>query len=418
MPSRPTSSTEKNLLQTRQRIYLDHAATSWPKADGVTDAMVEFLSNVGSSASRGSYASALKASELVRSLRFKLAQFIHAESDSCISFHGGCTHALNSVIHGLVGSSKAIGDGSHLLVSAIEHNAVIRPILVAAKSGNATVEEVPADKNGLLSADDVISRVNGATRLVALSHVSNVTGAVQPIAEIGAAIAEANRSRTESDQILFLCDAAQSLGYLPIDVASLGVHALTAPAHKGCGGPPGIGMLYLSPTWHSAIQPWMQGGTGHDGRSETMPESMPAKLEPGTMNLPAIAGWLAALESMATSGELNESPTELAALSQRLHVGLNAVDAIKVFGQPGALPIASLDFGPDLPPDDAAAILDSEFGIEVRSGHHCAARLHRHLGTEAAGTLRISGGHGTTSDQIDAVVAAVSEIAAQITSLA
>ncbi|EMB14325.1 aminotransferase class V-fold PLP-dependent enzyme [Rhodopirellula europaea] len=417
MPSRSTSIAETNLSETKRRIYLDHAATSWPKADGVTDAMVEFFSSVGASASRGNYASAMKASELVRSLRHKLARFIHAESESCISFHGGCTHALNCVIHGLVGSSKSIGDGSHLLLSAVEHNAVIRPLLVAAKSCNATVEEVPTDRNGLLDADEVISRINNETRLVALSHVSNVTGAVQPIAEIGAAVAEANRSRADFKQILFLCDAAQSFGYLPINVASLGVHALAAPAHKGCGGPPGIGMLYVSPKWHSAIQPWMQGGTGDDGRSDEMPESMPAKLEPGTMNLPAIAGWLAAMESMATPNELDDSSQKLAALSQRLHVGLNGIDGIKVFGQPGPLPIASLDFGPALPPDDAAAILDSEFGIEVRSGHHCAARLHSHLGTETAGTLRISGGHGTTSDEIDVVVAAVAEIAAQITSL-
>ncbi|MEP4685474.1 MAG: aminotransferase class V-fold PLP-dependent enzyme, partial [Rhodopirellula bahusiensis] len=187
-----------------------------------------------------------------------------------------------------------------------------------------------------------------------------------------------------------------------------------APAHKGCGGPPGIGMLYLSTEWHDRIQPWMQGGTGHDGRSDAMPQTMPGKLEPGTMNLPAIVGWAAAMNSMAA---LEDSATELAALSQQLHVGLNAIDGIQVFGRPGPLPIASLDFGPELPPDDAAAILDAEFGIEVRSGHHCAARIHRHLGTDSAGTLRISGGHGTTPEEIDAVIAAVAEIAAQITSL-
>lgn len=419
MPSAPDSAPPLDsgltVPDSKHRIYFDHAATSWPRANGVTEAMVEYMTNIGASASRGNHASAMKASELVRSLRSKLARFVKAESANCISFHSGCTSALNAAIHGLVGSSHAIGPHSHLLTSAIEHNAVLRPLLVAGESADATIEEVPSDANGLIQAKDVIERMNNATRLVALSHVSNVTGAVQPIAEMGAAISKANQSRSESDQILFLCDAAQSLGYLPIDVVSLGVHALAAPAHKGCGGPPGIAMLYLAPKWHAAIQPWMQGGTGHDGRSDTMPESMPAKLEPGTMNLPAIAGWLAAMDSMAT---LEDSARTLAALSQQLHAGLNQIEGIKVFSRPGPLPIASLDFGPELPPDDAAAILDAEFGIEVRSGHHCSARLHRYLGTESAGTLRISGGHGTTSDEIDAAIAAVAEIAVQLTSMA
>jgi selenocysteine lyase/cysteine desulfurase len=398
----------------KRRIYLDHAATSWPKAKGVAEAMVEFLTNVGTSASRGNHASAMKANELTRSLRSNLTRFVNAESADCLSFHSGCTSALNAVIHGLVGPSHTIGSGSHLLTSAVEHNAVLRPMLVAAKSANASMEEVPSDANGCLQADKVIEKINDATRMVALSHVSNVTGAVQPIADIGKAISQINQSRNASNQILFLCDAAQSLGYLPIDVQELGVHALAAPAHKGCGGPPGIGMLYLSQEWHNRIQPWMQGGTGHDGRSDAMPPSMPQKLEPGTMNLPAIAGWLAAMDSMAA---WQESTTELAERSQQLHRGLNAIDGVQLFGLPGPLPIASLDFGPDLPPDDAAAILDTEFGIEVRSGHHCAARIHKHLGTASAGTLRISGGHGTNPEEIDAVIAAVAEIAAQITSL-
>ncbi|KLU03593.1 Cysteine desulfurase [Rhodopirellula islandica] len=399
---------------TPPRIYLDHAATSWPKAEGVAEAMVEFLTNVGSSASRGNYASARKASELTRSLRSQLARFVNAESDHCVSFHSGCTSALNAVMHGLVGPSHAIGTGSHLLTSAVEHNAVLRPLLVAATAAGATIEEVSPDVNGLLSANDVIGKIHDATRLVALSHASNVTGAVQPIAEIGAAIAEHNRLRNKSNQILFLCDAAQSLGYLPVDVQALGVHALAAPAHKGCGGPPGIGMLCLSPEWHDVIQPWMQGGTGHDGRSDVMPESMPEKLEPGTMNLPAIAGWRAAMDWLAP---LEDSAQKLAGLSQQLHAGLSSIGGVQVFGRPGPLPITSLDFGPDLPPDDAAAILEGEFGMEVRSGHHCAARIHRHLGTEVAGTVRISGGHGTTPDEIDAAIQAVAEIAAQITAL-
>ncbi|MFG0263823.1 MAG: aminotransferase class V-fold PLP-dependent enzyme [Rhodopirellula sp. JB055] len=412
MPSPPAA--DSPVSDPNHRIYLDHAATSWPKAQGVAEAMVDFMTNVGASASRGNHASAMKANELTRSLRSRLTRFVNAESAECISFHAGCTSALNAVIHGLVGPSHAIGKDSHLLVSAVEHNAVLRPILMAANSANAMLEEVPSDAHGSLPVDELIGRINDATRLVALSHVSNVTGAVQPIADIGEAISRINQSRDASNQILFLCDAAQSLGYLPIDVQALGVHALAAPAHKGCGGPPGIGMLSLSPQWHDQIQPWMQGGTGHDGRSDEMPPSMPQKLEPGTMNLPAIAGWLAAMDSMATR---QESALVLAERSQQLHRGLNAIEGIQVFGRPGPLPIASLDFGPDLPPDDAAAILDAEFRIEVRAGHHCAARIHKYLGTESAGTLRISGGHGTNPEEIDAVIAAVAEIAAQITSL-
>ncbi|MEP4681502.1 MAG: aminotransferase class V-fold PLP-dependent enzyme, partial [Rhodopirellula bahusiensis] len=205
MPSPPAA--DSAVPESKHRIYLDHAATSWPKADGVTDAMVEFMTNVGASASRGNHASAMKASERVRSLRSKLARFVNAESADCVSFHSGCTSALNAVVHGLVGPSHDIGPGSHILTSLVEHNAVLRPMLVAARAADARVEEVPSDANGSLQVSEVIGKIDDATRLVALSHVSNVTGAVQPIAEIGEAIAEINQSRNASNRILFLCDA-------------------------------------------------------------------------------------------------------------------------------------------------------------------------------------------------------------------
>ncbi|MCC9644880.1 aminotransferase class V-fold PLP-dependent enzyme [Rhodopirellula sp. JC740] len=408
------------------RLYLDHAATSWPKAAGVTKAMTDFLTHGGASSSRGNYGSAQRSDQIVRSLRNLVATSLDAESDACISFHSGCTAALNAIIHGLIGPDQHVQRGSHCLVSAIEHNAVRRPIVAAARMVDAAVEEIPCDSAGRLQTGEVLQRIQDHTRLVAISHISNVTGSLQPIDEIGSEIERVNRSRSPEQKIFFLCDAAQSFGYLPVSATLSHAHAIAVPAHKGCGGPPGIGALYLHSDWHNIIGTWMQGGTGNRSLDDDMPKSMPDKLEAGTMNLPAMAGWIAALQSPTStpltrsnsdSDQTESDESKLSRLSQQLHNSLRSIEGIRVIGNAGPLPIASIDFGPELPPNDAAAILDAEFGIEVRSGHHCAGRIHHHLGTESTGTVRLSGGHGTTSDDIARAVDAVSEIARQLRGL-
>jgi len=277
------------------------------------------------------------------------------------------------------------------------------------------VTVVPCDRHGVVSTQEMINAITERTRMIALSHASNVTGIVQPVAELSRAVAEINECRRQAgghdNRIWLLCDAAQTFGYLPVNVQELGVDILAAPAHKGCGGPPGIAMLSLCPPLHEIIRPTIQGGSGQDGLSDQMPTAMPARLEAGTMNVPAIAGWDAALDWIAQpQSQLGPATMPVLELTNQMHDGLAQVTGIRVVGGRGELPIASVDFGPILPASDAAAILDHDFQIDVRAGYHCASRLHEHLGTQEYGTLRISAGHGTTPGDIERVVRAISEI--------
>ncbi|MBB3209979.1 selenocysteine lyase/cysteine desulfurase [Rhodopirellula rubra] len=389
-----------------QRLYFDHASTSWPKADGVIEAMTDFMRECGASASRGGYAAARDAGALVARTREALARSIGADDPRCISFHGGCTAALNAAIHGLV--PNVVGRGREVITSAVEHNAVLRPLRSATSRVGADLNVIPCDDDGLVDVSRLADAISERTRMIALTHASNVTGMVQPVTEAGRVVADHNAKRDPSNQIVLLCDAAQTFGYLPVDVSSMGVHVLAAPSHKGSGGPVGIAMLYVHRDWHALIEPTVQGGSGHDGLAGEMPKEMPGRLEPGTQNVPAIAGWNAALT------RYSPDPDGMLRLATYMHDGLRNINGVRVVGGRGELPIASLDFGPQLSPAEAAAILDAEFGIEARSGYHCAALVHECLGTQADGTLRLSGGHGTTMDDVDRVIAAVQEIAQEL----
>ncbi|MEM1224871.1 MAG: aminotransferase class V-fold PLP-dependent enzyme [Planctomycetota bacterium] len=398
------------------RIYLDHAATSWPKSSGVAEAMTAYLTNVGATASRGGYASARQANQLVSEMRSKVAALIgvgeiQATIPGCITFHGGCTLAIHAALDGIeLAGAVETGSGDnrfHVVTSAAEHNAVIRTLHSRCRREHGDLTVVPTNEHGQVDAEAMAAAIRPATRLVACTHASNVTGAIQPIEQIGRRISDLNQYREPNKSIAFFCDAAQTIGYLPIDVLQSNIDLLVAPAHKGLGGPPGIAFLFSAPGCHDRLMPVVRGGTGGDGRSWSMPQSMPMKLEPGTMNLPALAGFRAALN------ELNESPP-LASEAAWLHQQLENVDGLRVIGVPGPLPLASIDFGPHLMPQDAAAILDLEFGIEVRSGFHCAGAIHDCLGTANAGTVRISGGHRSNRSDYQAVCDAVSEINASI----
>lgn len=384
------------------RIYLDHASTSWPKAPGVIEAMTDYMRDWGANASRGNYSAARHAVAIRERVRGRLADQINAATIECVSLHSGCTAALNAAIHGLIPAT--VGAGDHAIASAAEHNSVLRPMRHATTRAGAQLKIVPCHETGRMDMDAMTGAIDDRTRIVALTDASNVTGIRSPVAELGRRIAHINASRQPSDQIILLCDAAQTFGYLPLDVDAMGVHALAAPAHKGSGGPLGIAMLYLHPSLHECIEPTIQGGSGHDGLADHMPDAMPGRLEPGSMNIAALAGWDAALDRPLSQ------PTHLNELTAYLHDHLQRIEGIHVVGERGELPIASIEFGDLLSSAEAAAILDAEFGIEVRSGYHCAAELHDCLGTRDSGTLRISCGHSTTFEELDRLAAALAEM--------
>lgn len=378
------------------RIYLDHAATSWPKDACVLDAMDDYARDCGAAAGRGHYRSAAKADAVVTSVRNQIACRIGAPSADCISLHPSGTAALNAAIHGL------LRDGDHVVTTAAEHNSVLRPLHFLRQHHAVELTIIDCDCDGLVNAADVLAAVSDRTRLVVITHASNVTGAVQPIEAIAAAL--------RTHPTLLLCDAAQTFGYLPLDVTAMELDLLAAPGHKGGRGPLGTGLLYASPSCHELIRPSIQGGTGSRSESLDMPSDYPGKLEAGNRNVAALAGWDAGLRSAeavaATAGRCRE-------LAIRLHQGLRRIQGLRVVGRPGELPIASV-CAEHLTPTDMATILDVEFGIETRAGLHCAALIHRHLGTLPEGTLRISGGTTTTNQQIDSVVEALSSVLHQV----
>jgi cysteine desulfurase family protein len=381
-------------MSTRSRIYLDHAATSWPKSLAVIDAMNQYIRSCGAAAGRGAYHAAAEADGIVSMVRRDVAALIHAADPSCISFHSNGTTALNVAIHGL------LRKGDHVVVSAAEHNSVLRPLHDLREQQKIELTIVPVDRQGVVDAEHLLSATTSATKLVALTHASNVTGAIQPVE----AVAEGMRQCSGH----LLVDAAQTFGVREIDV-SVGIDLLAAPGHKASAGPLGTAFLYVEPTIHDEIRPLFQGGTGSRSESLAMPVGMPTKLEAGNLNVHALAGWAAALRELREEGveRRAEISRELAHL---MHEGLAKLPHVRVFGKPEALATASILID-DLSPGDAAAILDAEFGVETRAGWHCAALIHGYLGSEPQGTLRISAGHTTTAEEIANAVAAVGQVA-------
>ena len=384
-----------------QRIYLDHAATSWPKHQRVLDAINDCAQN-HSSAGRSAHQSALRANQVVQQARRKLATLIGAESSSDIAFFANGTQALNAAIHGI------LRPGDHVVTTAAEHNSVLRPIHHLSKTEDIQQTVVPCDSRGNVSASDVLSAVRNDTRLVVMTHASNVTGAVLPIEQVA--------ERLSKTSTLVLVDAAQTVGYLPIDVQTSGIDLLAAPGHKGIGGPLGTGFLYANERVHDQIVPLIFGGTGGNSDSLEMPLQYPAKMEAGNLNVPAIAGLCEAVNMRLESGFASDSLSDSARLarhSAQLCENLAALSGVKLYSNPGDLPIVSLRME-GLGCDDLAAVLDGQFGIETRSGFHCASLIHDFLGTKSGGTLRLSASRETTEQEIETACSALVEIHSQL----
>ncbi|NND97598.1 MAG: aminotransferase class V-fold PLP-dependent enzyme [Pirellulaceae bacterium] len=380
------------------RIYLDHAATSWPKPESVFTAMDDCARQVGASAGRGSYRSANLALSHVQSARREIGRLIGASTPDCISLHCSGTAALNAAIHGL------IRPGDHVVTTAAEHNSVLRPLEHLRNAGMIDVATVPCDRRGGVLADQIIKTIRADTSMVVVTHASNVTGFVQPIDAIASALRD--------HRAMFVVDAAQTLGYLPIDVTAIPIDVLAAPGHKGLHGPLGTGLLYLREELHAQLRPLIQGGTGSKSQSLAMPEQYPAKSEAGNLNVPALAGLTAAVRHIQEL-ERDTIGQKLRSLSLRLHSNLENTPGVHLQSTAGDLVIASLQVA-GASPHDVAAILDSEYGIETRSGFHCAALIHKYLGCEQEGTLRISGGPTTTDEDIDIVCDAIKTISRQL----
>lgn len=380
------------------RAYLDNAATSWPKPEGVYRAIDQWMRSNGAAAGRGLYAEAIASGEIVAAARRGISRLIGAESPDRIVFCANGTDALNLAIHG------ALRPGDHVVTTVWEHNSVLRPLRTLQDDGR--IELTLLDSGGAFVVDPqkVESALRPNTRLIAVVHASNVTGALQPAAAIGAI---ARRRR-----VLFLLDAAQTLGELPIDVRQLQVDLLAAPGHKGLLGPLGTGLLYVRPGIEKQLASVRQGGTGTESESDRQPDAMPDKFESGNLNVPGLAGLLAAIEYLNDRG-IDSIRAHSLAMTERLLAGLLAQPGLVMQGPREACdraPVVSICV-PGFDPQEAATALDLSFGVQVRSGLHCAPEAHRALGTLATGgTVRYSLGPFTTAQEIDQAIAATAAL--------
>ena len=379
-------------------VYLDNAATSFPKPPMVGARMREYVDEVGAPVNRGSYEAAQQAELVTLRLRQRLCALFGFADPSHVILTPGNTWGLNMLLLG------ALRRGDHVLVSAMEHNAVMRPLTQLAKHG-VVFDRIPCDAEGRLQADRIETMLRLNTRLVLLAHASNVSGTVQDAAAVGEICAARG--------IAFALDAAQTAGHIPLDFTALHLSALSVPAHKGLMGPQGIGALLLRPDFAETIEPLVSGGTGSVSDSEDIPLYLPDRFEPGTPNLPGIYGWEAALEYL--EGITVEAvAAHDRALTARLLGGLREIPGVVLVGSDttaGRVGVFSLDF-PGKDNAEIAARLEEGFGILTRCGLHCAPSAHRTLGTFPRGTVRLSLGWFNTEDDIDRALQAVKAVSA------
>lgn len=378
-------------------IYLDNGATSFPKPPAVAQAMLQYMTEVGASINRGVYGSAQAAGMTTLMLREGLCRLFHHSDPTHCVLTGGNTMGLNMVLRGW------LRPGDHCLVSSVEHNAVMRPLHDLAEQG-VTFDRIPCDRDGHLNPADIPALIRPNTRLLAMAHGSNVSGAVQDAMAVGAICHEHG--------IPFVLDAAQTAGHWPIDFEAMHLSALSVPGHKGLMGPSGIGALLLSDDFAKNLTPILTGGTGSASDSEAQPDYMPDKFESGTPNLPGIYGFHAAVDFILDTGVevLQERERQL---TKYFLDKLRDVKDIRLAGPwdlENRVGVISVDFA-QVDNAEAAYRLEQDYGILTRCGLHCAPSAHKTLGTFPQGTVRFSVGHYTTEAEIDTAVQAIAEIA-------
>lgn len=412
MPSPPT-----------RRLYLDNSATSSPKPAAVWEAMARYVSEIGASPGRGRYAEAREGARLIYQCRERINRLINGESPDHVVFTLNTTDALNLAIKGVVGHRRRVSSGGgragrriHLVTTQLDHNSVLRPFNALADEGAEWTCVACDPATGIVDPNDVRRALRPDTALVAVVHASNVTGALQPVGEIGRICRER--------AVPFLVDAAQSLGHVPIDVRALAIDLLAFPGHKGLLGPLGTGGLYLRPGMERLVRTVREGGTGTVSELDVHPDSMPEKYEPGSHNTIGIIGLSEGVNYLLDRGveavqrherelmrAMLECLAELGATAGR-EGGTGTGGPLRLIGPSaveGRVGVFSLVHD-DLTPHQFADLLEERFGILARSGIHCAPRAHAGAAAPGGGTTRLSLGPFLTTDDIRYVGAALAEI--------
>jgi cysteine desulfurase family protein len=378
-------------------IYLDNAATSWPKPPSVPQAMERFLREYGANPGRSGHALSIQAGRVVFEARERVARLFGHRDPLSVVFTKNATEALNMAILGL------LQPGDHAITSTMEHNSVLRPLRFLEGRGVA-VSRIPCGADGTLDPGDVARAISPATRLIVLSHASNVVGTLCPIAEIGRLARERG--------CLFCVDAAQSAGAVPIDMAAMGIDLLAFTGHKSLYGPQGTGGLCIGDRARGRLRPLLYGGTGSASDSDVHPDFLPDRFEAGTQNAVGLAGLAEGIAFVEERGFENIRRHETA-LTARLIAGLREVPGARVFGTHDAeRKIAVVSFNLEgWSCSEVAQTLEDRAGICCRAGLHCAPLSHRQLGTFPEGTVRFSLGIFNTDSEVATAIDAVRELA-------
>lgn len=387
----------------RRLVYLDNSATSFPKPDQVVEAVRQALGH-SLTVARSTHLAPFRADVVLKHCRAKLARFFNAVVPEEMIYTYSATDGLNMVLNGVVRPE------SHVLTSPLEHHSVMRVLHNLRDKYGVSWTELPADAQGVVDVDAVRPAATPATSCIVINWVSNVSGTVQPVSEIGAVARELG--------LTYIVDAAQWTGTHAVDVREVGCQAMAQPGHKGLLSLPGTGVLYLSRELD--LPPWRIGGTGYRSDLVTQPEERPMRYESGTVNVPGIVGLDSALDWFQETG-MARITARCAGLTRRLIEGLGQLQGVRVIGPPadgerGFVVSFVLDDrrGAPLDPLTISQVLAEQFGISSRAGLHCAPTAHRHFGTlERGGTVRFSVSYFTTEDEVDYALRAVRNVAAE-----
>lgn len=396
-------------------IYLDNAATSFPKAPGTAQAISDFIAKDAANPGRAGHRMAVAAEEMIDRTRLQLTRLVNAPSHERMVFTLNGTDALNIAIKGVIGScASSNGTKPHVITTVLEHNSVSRPLQALSDGGVIELTRIDCDDAGFVDPEDFKKALTPATRLIVMTHASNVTGTIQDAHAIGAIAREAD--------VLFCLDAAQTIGVVPVDVKAMNIDLLAFPGHKSLLGPTGTGGLYVGERVPAASEdvagqrnrfaPFREGGTGGDSATPVQPALYPYYLEGGTPNTIGIAGLSASLDYVAKQDMANTLAHEQKLVQQVIDFVTNH-DAMTLYGNNDASTrVGTLSFNVnDFEASDIGSILDDSFEIAIRPGLHCAPYAHKRLGTFPSGTIRVSPGAFTTEDEIAVLIDALTQIA-------
>lgn len=378
------------------KVYLDNGATSFPKAPGVKEAIMDFFDNIGTSVNRGSYDKSLQAERVVYETREMLCEMFNYENTNNVVFTKNITESLNIILKGF------LKDGDHVIVSSVEHNAVMRPLTKLSEKG-VTYSKVNCNELGELDIEDLKNQLNPNTKMVVMTNCSNVCGTILDLKSVGQFCKE--------NDLFFVVDAAQTAGVIKVDMKELNADAICFTGHKSLLGPQGIGGFIINDRMNPLVDSFIEGGTGSKSESEEQPNYLPDKFESGTPNIVGIYGLHASLKYLKETGLKKIYDHEMV-LTQRFLDGIKDIEEIRIIGRKDTvnrLAVVSIDFtGEDN--SEIAHILSTNFGIATRVGLHCAPSAHKTFGTFESGTIRFSFSYANTEDDIDYAIKAIKEI--------